>query len=381
MFETALLPRSFDRLVRSVGDGQVERFTASLAGATASLRGRSIVHINSTAEGGGVAELLRSNLGYLAAGGLHVRWLVFEGDPRFFQITKRLHNRLHGDLGDLGPLGSEERAHYEAVTARNLEHAVALVSPGDVVQVRVTEPGSNGVTNGPMPNGPVSPMRRADYLAQSLSHLRPWEFLMPYAQRAAAYVFTRQAYVWDGLDRRRVPLIPPCIDPLSLKNIDIPPDQCAAIMRSTGLEDGARHRDAVFERGDGRPDRVVRKADMLELAPVPSGAAIVTQVSRWDRLKDPVGVLQGFAGAPGLEECTHPRRPVAFLGGRRPEAESVLTMLRDARLAQPSRSANGSTSRTCPPPTPTRTRSSSTRCNADRPSWFRRVSPRDSGSR
>ena len=82
------------------------------------MRGRSIVHINSTAEGGGVAELLRSNLGYLAAAGLDVRWLVFEGDPPFFQITKRLHNRLHGDLGDLGPLGSEERAHYEAVTAR-----------------------------------------------------------------------------------------------------------------------------------------------------------------------------------------------------------------------------------------------------------------------
>ena len=90
--------------------------------------------------------------------------------------------------------------------------------------------------------------------------------------RAAACVFTRQAYVWDGLDRRRVALIPPCIDPLSLKNIDIPPDRCAAIMHSTGLEDGARHRDAVFERGDGRPDRVVRKADMLELAPVPTGA-------------------------------------------------------------------------------------------------------------
>ena len=336
MFETAILPRSFDRLVRSVGDGQVERFTASLATATASLRGRSIVHINSTAEGGGVAELLRSNLGYLAAGGLDVRWLVFEGDPSFFQITKRLHNRLHGDLGDLGPLAGEERAHYDAVTARNLEHAVALVSPGDVVVVHDPQP--LGLIPGLLDHG--AHVLWTCHVGANITNdvtRSAWEFLMPYAQRAAAYVFTRQAYVWDGLERRRVALIPPCIDPLSLKNIDMSPDQCAAIMRSTGLEDGARHRDAVFERGDGRPDRVVRKADMLELAPIPSGAAIVTQVSRWDRLKDPVGVLQGFAGDPGLEGVhLILAGPSPSSVADDPEAESVLTLLRDAWLAQPS---------------------------------------------
>ena len=336
MFETALHPRSFDRLVRSVRDGQVERFRASLARTTARLGDRSIVHINSTAEGGGVAELLRSNLGYLAAEGLHVRWLVFEGDPPFFQITKRLHNRLHGDLGDLGPLASEERAHYDAVTTRNLEHAVALVSPGDVVVVHDPQP--LGLIPGLLDHG--AHVLWTCHVGADITNdvtRSAWEFLMPYAQRAAAYIFTRKAYVWDGLDPRRVALIPPCIDPLSQKNIDLAPDRCAAIMRATGLEDGVAHGDAVFERGDGRLERVVRKAEMLEHAPVPAGAPIVTQVSRWDRLKDPVGVLQGFADEPGLDGVhLILAGPAPSSVADDPEAESVLTMLRDAWLAQPS---------------------------------------------
>ena len=63
------------------------------------MRGRTLWHINSTAEGGGVAELLRSCLGYLRDGAIDTRWLVFQGDRPFFDITKRIHNRLHGDLG------------------------------------------------------------------------------------------------------------------------------------------------------------------------------------------------------------------------------------------------------------------------------------------
>ena len=74
--------------------------------------------MNSTAEGGGVAELLHALLGYVVAAGVDARWMVIEGDPAFFEVTKRIHNRLHGSPGDGGALGPQERAVYDAALER-----------------------------------------------------------------------------------------------------------------------------------------------------------------------------------------------------------------------------------------------------------------------
>ena len=79
------------------------------------LASRTLWNVNSTANGGGVAEMLRSLIGYTRGGGSDARWVVIEGDPEFFRITKRLHNRLHGHDGDGGPLSEEERAAYAAL--------------------------------------------------------------------------------------------------------------------------------------------------------------------------------------------------------------------------------------------------------------------------
>jgi trehalose synthase len=109
-------------------------------------------------------------------------------------------------------------------------------------------------------------------------------------------------------------------------------------MRVTGLLDGTPAREAAFERGDGAAARVVRKADLLETAPVPAEAPVVTQVSRWDRLKDPIGVLDGFAHEPDLDEAhLILAGPAPSSVADDPEAGSVLTELRDAWLAQPER--------------------------------------------
>ena len=140
MHETAVPPRPTARLLSVVGDGDVDRFRAALARAGAALGQGTLWHINSTAEGGGVAELLRANLGYLSGNGVRVRWAIFDGDPRFFQITKRIHNRLHGDAGDGGNLGDDERAHYDDVTRRNADEFAALVGAGDVVVVHDPQP-------------------------------------------------------------------------------------------------------------------------------------------------------------------------------------------------------------------------------------------------
>ena len=337
MYETTVHPRSTAQLLATVGDGDVERFTAALAEAAARLDGRTLWHINSTAEGGGVAELLRSNLGYLDANHLQVRWLIFEGDPPFFQITKRIHNRLHGDLGDLGALGPPEVAHYAAVAQRNLEGALSMMRAGDIA-----------VVHDPQPAGIVPGLLAAGLGVIWVCHVgvdvasdvtrSAWDVVRPFVEGAGAFVFTRGCYVWDGLDDAKVALIPPCIDPLSLKNVEMDLGRREAIMATTGLAGPSSGGVPAFERRDGTDDLVVRRADLLEVAPVPARATVVAQVSRWDRLKDPVGVLRGFAGEPGLEEAH------LILAGPSPgsvaddpEAEAVLTELHDAWQSEPVR--------------------------------------------
>src|SRR5688572_18720796 len=75
--------------------------------------GRVVWHVNSTAKGGGVVELLQSLLAYARGSGVDNRWVVVGGNPEFFEVTKRIHNRLHGWAGDEGDLGEGERGVYE----------------------------------------------------------------------------------------------------------------------------------------------------------------------------------------------------------------------------------------------------------------------------
>src|SRR5215211_4101257 len=77
------------------------------------LAGRVVWHVNSTARGGGVAEMLQSLLAYARGAGVDVRWVTISGDEDFFQVTKRIHNHLHGAAGDGGELGDAQREVYE----------------------------------------------------------------------------------------------------------------------------------------------------------------------------------------------------------------------------------------------------------------------------
>ena len=79
------------------------------------LEGKVVWNINTTATGGGVAEMLQTLLGYSRGAGVDTRWLVMAGDPEFFRLTKRMHNFFHGNPGDGGQLDDAERAHYDEV--------------------------------------------------------------------------------------------------------------------------------------------------------------------------------------------------------------------------------------------------------------------------
>jgi hypothetical protein len=127
---TRLDPRRFDAVLEPA---QCGRFLRRLEQAADRLEGRRLWHLNSTEQGGGVAEMLRFLFGYLAGAGIDVRWVVLGGDQRFFEVTKRLHNLLHGHPGDGNGLDRPERNVYQQTLQEAGEQLRQRVAPGDVV--------------------------------------------------------------------------------------------------------------------------------------------------------------------------------------------------------------------------------------------------------
>jgi trehalose synthase len=258
------------------------------------LEGHVVWNINSTARGGGVVELLRPLIAYARGAGVDARWLVIDGTPEFFTVTKRIHNHLHGAPGDGGVLDDVARAVYERTLADDLAALEGRVHEGDVV-----------IVHDPQPAGLIGPLKAAGATVIWRCHVgiehpndvarAAWAFLRPYILPADAYVFSREAFAWDGLDRDRIAVIQPSIDPLAPKNQDLAPDVVVAVLRTSGVLAGESSTPVLFRRQDGTPGRVERRAQMVEDAPVPGNVPLVLQVSRWDALKDPLGVIRGFA--------------------------------------------------------------------------------------
>ncbi|HMA47944.1 MAG TPA: glycosyltransferase, partial [Frankiaceae bacterium] len=301
--EPQVIPVPPSDLEPFIGPERVARLLGFAGRARERLRGRVFWHANSTASGGGVAEMLAVDLAYAQGMGIDTRWLVFEGDPQFFVITKRLHNKLHGAPGDDGPLGEVERAAFDATTERNVEEFLRRLSPGDVVTIHDPQPA--GLVPVLTERGiPVVWRCHVGRDGQNGYSREAWEFLRPYITRADLLVFSRASYVPDFVDNSRLVIIPPAIDPFSPKNRPLDPEVAASILGRAGI--AARSDDAVapaYERADGSLGIVERVAEVVrEGPPPPADAPLVLQVSRWDRLKDMPGVLRGFvehvAGSP-----------------------------------------------------------------------------------
>ena len=293
MHEIPIAPRAPDRFAELVEAGDWFRFEQAVGEASHSLGGRTWWHVNSTADGGGVAELLHALLGSVAGGGIDTRWLVIDGEPRFFDVTKRVHNRLHGAVGDGGPLGDEQRVAYDSTIAANLGPIAGLVRAGDVVALH--DPQTAGLAPGLASLGAhVVWVCHVGVDHPNELAREAWRFLLGDVAAARATVFSRRAYVWDGIDPARVAIIPPCIDAGSPKNVPIDPVTVQAVLAAADVVE-APAGDPTVERADGVAFSVASRAEMLEELPTPITAPLVVQVSRWDRLKDPVGVLTGFA--------------------------------------------------------------------------------------
>lgn len=272
---------------------QAEEFATRLRTASSQLDGHTYWHINSTAAGGGVAEMLQSVLSYLRGGGINTRWAVIDGDEEFFVVTKRIHNFLHGSEGDGGSLGEAERAAYELTLSHQFKDLEALVQPGDVV-----------VLHDPQTLGLIPHLRELGASVIWSCHVgtdepnefthSAWEFLAPYARVAQRVVFSRRSYAWDVLDAALVEVIAPCIDAFSPKNQRLTDDTVAAILDQSGVVPNGSSALPSFHRQNGDGAVVAGRAVMLEEEPVPAGAKLVTQISRWDPLKDHLGVMVGF---------------------------------------------------------------------------------------
>jgi trehalose synthase len=281
-----------------LSSGEYEALDDLITHATRELEGRVIWNVNSTAKGGGVVEMLQPLLGYCRGVGVDARWLVVSGDPEFFEITKRIHNRLHGFEGDGGPLGSREHDIYERTLAANADELVALIHPQDVVILH--DPQTAGLAAAVRTTGARIIWRCHVGLDAVNDHARDaWDFLRGYVLGAHLFVFSRGGFAWEGLPRDQISVIHPSIDAFSPKNAEQTSEQAAAILAAAGLTEDHPTAHATFLRADGTPGRVSRTATMVQEGPLPLDQNLVLQVSRWDRLKDPIGVLEAFVAHVG----------------------------------------------------------------------------------
>ena len=304
LVDVAVTPLAPERFGKVLSAEPLARFEHTIARGRELMDGRTLWTVNSTAHGGGVAEMLRSLIGYVRGAGLDARWVVAGGDTDFFRITKRLHNRLHG-ADDGGELGERERAVYERHCGAHAELLAQRLSPDDVVLLH--DPQTAGMIPRLVATG-VPVIWRAHIGLDMPNEIAraAWRFLIPYVERANAYVFSRPTYAWDGLDPARLTVIAPSIDAFSPKNQAMAFTGVTAVLRAAGLAADHHHPSrAVFERLDGSRGRVQRSATMIEEHPLGLDTPLVAQVSRWDRLKDPLGVLAGFVEHVRADEDPH----------------------------------------------------------------------------
>jgi trehalose synthase len=306
MEEVSVRPIDLERLAAILPADRAQRLAATADRARSAFGDRVVWHVNATAHGGGVAEMLQTLLAYAKGAGIENRWLVLDGDPEFFAITKRLHNVLHGVPGDGGPLGPAERAQYEDVLRANLADLTRHVSPRDIVLLH--DPQTAGLAEG---------MRAVGARVVWRCHVgrdRPnditragWEFLRTYVESAHALVFSRREYAPEWVDPARLVVVPPSIDPVALKNMALAPRIVTAVLAQVGLVENSHRAGRLdFVGRDGSPGAVRSHRDsgglLLGGDPPPLGAPLVVQVSRWDRLKDMAGVMEGFARAAGRDD-------------------------------------------------------------------------------
>ncbi|MFC1512494.1 glycosyltransferase [bacterium] len=211
------------------------------------MKGRKMLNINSTAIGGGVAELLNHIVPLLADIGVNVEWEVIKGGIAFFEVTKKFHNLLHGRPEEISD------ADFEIFLETNRKNAEEMELKGDVI-----------IVHDPQPVALIKKRKSNKWIWRchidlSNPETKVWEFLKKYIIKYDAAVFSSPSFA-QNLPIRQF-MITPSIDPLSDKNRDLTPEQIDSVIKKYGIN---------------------------------KDKPILTQISRFDRLKDPLGVIQAY---------------------------------------------------------------------------------------
>jgi trehalose synthase len=263
MQNVVLAQKSLADYAPVAGEAVIEEITR-LAGP---LQGARVLHVSSTAFGGGVAEMLHTLIPLMRSVGLEAEWRVISGADDFFVTTKAMHNALQGM--DLELTNAMRAAYLHA----NVDNAVYFEGDWDYVIVHDPQP------------APLRTLRKADggkwiwrcHIDLTAANQTYWSFLRPYVEAYDAAIFTMAQYVKKDLQIGKVALIPPAIDPLSPKNAPMDDERAAEIVRMYGVD----------------PER-----------------PLLTQVSRFDPWKDPLGVIDVYRAV--REEF--PKTQLALIG-------------------------------------------------------------------
>jgi trehalose synthase len=247
-----LLEKHLDDYREVAGDEAIERVRA----AAAPLAGARILHINATAYGGGVAELLATHVPLLRDLGIQADWEVIHGSDEFFAVTKNVHNALQGAPIEWTPY--MQKTYLEKV----LDNALLLEGEYDYVVIHDPQPAALlAMAGASTVNGANTKWIWRCHIDLTDADPDVWEFFRPYVEQHDASVWTMPEFVPSSLSMDRVVQAPPCIDPLSVKNLDLPAPFVREITKQYGID----------------PDRPV-----------------MCQVSRYDPWKDPLGVIEAY---------------------------------------------------------------------------------------
>jgi len=252
------------------------------------LSGKVIQNINSTFTGGGVAEILSRVLPLLEQLGVDARWNTIKGSPDFFQVTKKFHNTLHGRREDIS---ATDFALFLEVSRQNIREMELY---GDIIFI-----------HDPQPVTMVSRKKEIGrkwvwrcHIDVSQPNQKVWSFLEPFIVQYDAAVFSAPSFSHQIPIRQF--LISPSIDPLSDKNKELSQQTIDSV---------------------------------LEKYIIPKDKPIITQISRFDYLKDPVGVIQAFEMVRKNIDCR-----LVFAGGTAsddPESERVLAEVKERAGGNP----------------------------------------------
>ncbi len=258
------------------------------------LEGRTVWMVNSTEQGGGVAEMLPTMVGLLRDLGIACQWVVIDSnEDGFFPLTKRIHNLIHG-AGDPS-LGEDERGLFERVGQWNAEWLDRRVEPGDVLVIHDPQP--IALPTFMETDGLTTIWRCHIGLDEENEATRSvWNFLEPYAEPYDHAVFSAPEYI-PHFFARRASIVHPSIDPLSHKNRDLSLHKLVGILSESALAVSPGPRlNPPYENQARRlePDGSLQPATGREDIGLLT-RPIVTQISRWDGLKGFFPLMRAFA--------------------------------------------------------------------------------------